>query len=164
MTRLLLCEWRRFARWAVVVAMLNLAALFLLGRVADPLRWSDQDQLALLVLCMFFGAALAAIQVGAYRKPSQWVWLIHRPLEPGAIFAALSIAAVAILAAVIAVPTVLWLAATDLATERVVDLRDYLSPASTAVTCSASNAGKAATTPRSCGIRTRRRSLTSPPC
>lgn len=127
MKLLMLCEWRRFSRWAAVIAVLNLAALFLLGRVSDPLRWSDEDQLAILVLCLLCGAGLAALQVGAYRRPSQWVWLIHRPLEARAIFAALALAALAVLALTIAAPALLWLAATDLMSPRVVDLRDYVA-------------------------------------
>lgn len=127
MKQLFLCEWRRFARGAAIVATLNFGALLLLGRVSDPLRWSDQDQLALLVFAMCLGAGLAALQVGAYRRPSQWVWLIHRPVEPRLIFAALSLSALAVLATTIAAPALLWLATTDLATPRVVDCRDYVS-------------------------------------
>lgn len=127
MSLLMRCEWRRFSRLTLVVGTVHLAALFLLGRVSDPLRWSAEDQLAILVVFMLLGGTLATIQVGAYRRPSQWLWLIHRPLEPRTIFADLSGSALAILGAATAAPAFIWLMATDVFTARVVDVRDYLS-------------------------------------
>lgn len=127
MSLLFRSEWRRFARPTAVVTAVHLAGLFLLGRVTDPLRWNAEDQLAILVVHMLLGTALAAVQIGAYRRPSQWLWLIHRPLEPRSIFADLSGSALAILGTATALPVLVWLAATDVYTARVVDVRDYVS-------------------------------------
>lgn len=127
MSLLMRCELKRFSRLTAIVATIHLAALFLLGRVSDPLRWNAEDQLAILVVFMLLGATLAAVQVGAYRRPSQWLWLIHRPLQPRTIFADLGGSALAILGTALGMPAMFWLAATDGLTARVVDLRDYVS-------------------------------------
>jgi ABC-type multidrug transport system fused ATPase/permease subunit len=127
MKNLFLCEWRRFARVALLISVAQLVAVFLLARVTNPLHWSGEDQLALVVLFMLQGVVLAVIQIGSYRKPSQWLWLIHRPVSPQHIFLALSGAALAILSAAAFAPLLVWLLATDLLTTTVVDARHYVS-------------------------------------
>lgn len=127
MKTLFACEWRRFARWALAVGVVHLFGIFLLGRVTNPLQWRIDDQFALLLLFMLYGFVLSIIQVGAYRKQSQWLWLIHRPLPLRTVFAALFAAAVATLTVAVFLPLLVWLLVNDLFTHNVVDVRDYVS-------------------------------------
>jgi hypothetical protein len=127
MKSLFLCECRRFARWALALAVAHLIAVFLLGRVTSPLQWRVDDQLALIFLFMLYGFVFAIVQVGGYRRPSQWLWLIHRPVALRTIFTALFASAAALLATALLLPLLIWLVATDVFTSQVVDSRDYMA-------------------------------------
>lgn len=127
MRDLFFSEWRRFSRWALVFAVGQLVLLFLVARASNPLDWSYEDQAALLVLFMLEGFLLAMVQIGGYRKPSQWLWLIHRPLPMRHIFLAMLLAATALLACALLLPALIWLAATDGFSSRIVDVRHYVS-------------------------------------
>lgn len=127
MTILFLCECRRFARPILAFGSAHLVAIFLIARVTNPLQWKAEDQLAILFLFMLYGCGLAFVQMGAYNKPSQWLWLIHRPLSPQHTFRALFGSAAFVLTAALFAPLAIWLVATDLFTTEVVDVRDYMS-------------------------------------
>ncbi len=127
MRDLFFSEWRRFSRWALAFALGQMVLLFLVARASNPLDWSYEDQAVLLVLFMLEGFLLAMVQIGGYRKPSQWLWLIHRPLPMRRIFLAMLLAATALLACTLLLPVLIWLAATDAFSSRVVDLRHYVS-------------------------------------
>ena len=128
MMDLIRSELRRFRWLALVAAVANLLLLVFLNRVSDLLQMTFLDQLPLLFIYMAAGLALAIAQVGSYRKPSQWAWLIHRPLAPSRIFAALALSALLLLAFVILLPLLALVIGSDLLTSRVVDLRHYLLP------------------------------------
>ncbi|HEX7030384.1 MAG TPA: hypothetical protein VF254_07290 [Gammaproteobacteria bacterium] len=126
MKDLFFSELRRF-RWLALVAFTaNFLLLLFLHRVSNLLQQSWLDALPMLFIYLAAGLALAIAQVGSYRKPSQWAWLIHRPLSPARIFAALALSSLALLAFVIFLPMLLLLLGTDFLTARVVDLRHYL--------------------------------------
>lgn len=126
MKDLFFSELRRF-RWLAAIAFTaNFLLLLFLHRVSDLLQQSWLDALPMLFIYLAIGLALAIAQVGSYRKPSQWAWLIHRPLAPSRIFAALALSSLALLGFVIFLPMLLLLLGTDFLTTRVVDLRHYL--------------------------------------
>jgi hypothetical protein len=125
MRDLFLSEWRRFRGLALLVAGLHALALAFLSRVTFLLQRGADDHLAMLLLYLLLGLALAAVQVGSYRRPSQWLWLVHRPLPPARIFAALALAALALLALAVLLPLAGFVLLTDLATTQVVDARHY---------------------------------------
>jgi len=127
MNDLIRSEWRRFRRLALVVAVLHGLALVLLSRAADVPQLGYEDQGMLLAIYMLLGMALALLQVGSYRQPSRWLWLIHRPLAPGRIFTALAVSALAQLGLAIALPLLVFLVATDVLTTQVVDVRHYVA-------------------------------------
>lgn len=126
MKDLIFSELRRFRWLALVAFMAHLLVLLFLNRVSNLLQQSFLEGLPMLFIFMAMGLALAVAQVGSYRKSSQWAWLIHRPLAPSRIFAALSLSALFLLAFAIFLPMVLLLLGTEFFTTRVVDLRHYL--------------------------------------
>lgn len=126
MKDLMISELRRFRWLALVASATNLLLLLFLNRVSDLLQMSFVDALPMLFIYMAVGLALALAQVGSYRGPSQWAWLMHRPLAPARIFGALSLSALLLLALVLLLPMLLVLLGTEVLTTRVVDLRHYL--------------------------------------
>ena len=107
MKDLFFSEWRRFRRLALVVAVCHGLALMFLSRVTYVLQMPYDDQGMMLAVYMVLGLALALVQVGSYRKPNQWLWLIHRPMPPTRIFAALTSSALAMLALAVLLPLLL---------------------------------------------------------
>lgn len=127
MKDLMISELRRFRWLALVVGIANLLLLIFINRINNLMQMTFFDALPILFIYMTVGLAFAITQVGSYRKPSQWAWLIHRPLAPSRIFSALSLSALILLASVIFLPMLLVVLGTDLLTTCVVDLRHYLT-------------------------------------
>jgi len=117
-------ELRRFRLLALVVAVANLLLLMFFNRLEDLLQ-SGTLHGVFLFIYILIGLGLAIMQVGAYRKPSQWAWLIHRPLATSRIFTAMALSALTVLGVVIALPLLLVLVGTDINSTRVVDVRHY---------------------------------------
>lgn len=127
MKDLFFSELRRFRLYILVSAGVHLLLLLFIHRQSNLLQQPYFESLLLLAFYMLIGLALALMQIGSYRKPSQWLWLIHRPIAPRQIFAALALSAFAMLVFVLLLPLMLLLLSTDLFTTRVVDTRHYLS-------------------------------------
>ncbi len=127
MKDLFFSEWRRFRRAMLIVTACNGLMLLFLSRITNVLQMPVDDQGMMLVISMLIGLMLALVQVGSYRKPSQWLWLIHRPLAPPRIFAALALSALAMLTVAIFLPLLMFVLATDLFTTHVVDIRHYVA-------------------------------------
>lgn len=119
-------ELRRFGRYALIAAVVHLLLLSFMARTTNLLQQSYFESAPLFGLYLLLGLALAFVQVGSYRKPSQWLWLIHRPLPARRIFAALALSALVLLATTIMLPQLLLIIGMDLFTAHVVDSRHYL--------------------------------------
>ncbi|MES2902426.1 MAG: hypothetical protein V4723_22045 [Pseudomonadota bacterium] len=126
MKELFVNEWRRFGIAALVYALAHLALLALLYHVVDLFHLSWQLQLAGLCTHLLAALVLAIVQMGQYRAPGSWLWLLHRPLSPTRIFAALASASCALIAAAVGLPALLAVLAVDLLSAHTVDLRHYL--------------------------------------
>ena len=127
MKDLFFSEWRRFKRHTLIVAVCHGLVLLFLSRITNVLQLPYDDQALMLAIYMVLGLALALVQVGSYCKPSQWLWLIHRPLAPMRIFAALTLSALVMLTLAVFLPLLLFVLATDLFTTHVVDTRHYVA-------------------------------------
>src|SRR5437867_5730794 len=127
MNDLIRSEWRRFRRLSLIVALCHGLALLLMSRVVEVPQLGYEDQGMMLALYMLLGLALALLQVGSYRQTSRWLWLIHRPLPPARIFAALALSALAHLSVAVLAPLLLFLVATNAFTTQVVDSRHYVA-------------------------------------
>ena len=127
MNDLIRSEWRRFRRLSLAVGICHGVALLLMSRVMEVPQLGYEDQGAMLVAYMLLGLVLAVLQVGSYRQTSRWLWLIHRPMAPSRIFAALALSALAQLSVAVLAPLFIFLVATDSITTQVVDSRHYAS-------------------------------------
>ncbi|NQD36819.1 hypothetical protein HPT27_07250 [Permianibacter sp. IMCC34836] len=126
MKDLFFSELRRFRKLALAAAVIHLLLLLFVGRMNDLLQQAYFQSAPIFAFYLLLGLALAIYQVGSYRKPSQWLWLIHRPLPTSHIFAALALSAATLLTLVMLLPQLLIVLGTDLFTSKVVDIRHYL--------------------------------------
>ncbi len=127
MKDLIFSEWRRFRRLSLIVALFHSLALLLMSRAFDLLQLPYGDQGMMLAIYMLLGLTLALLQVGSYRQTSRWLWLIHRPLPPARIFAALALSAFAQLSIAVLAPLLIFLVAMHAFTSNVVDTRHYVT-------------------------------------
>ena len=127
MRDLFISEWHRFRRPALGVAIAHLIALGLMSRAIDLMALGYQDQFALLIVYMLLALTLAVLQVGSYRQPGRWLWLVHRPLPTQRIFGALALAATSVVGVAILLPLLIFVVATEVLTTQVVDVRHYIT-------------------------------------
>lgn len=124
-------ELLRFRLWAAVAAVINVVVLGFMSRMVD------MAQQPLLVYQVFgavyavAGALLGMYQMGTYRKPNQWLNLLHRPLHRLQIAGALTGASATLLLFTTALPIALIALYQETLTARVVDLRHWLIPLAT---------------------------------
>lgn len=123
-------ELLRFRGWALLAALVHLLALAFMARVVDLGQQPLVVHRVIGGLYALAGLLLGLYQMGSYRKPSQWVSLLHRPMAPGRIAFALAAAAAALLAVAVALPLLAVATWQETLTPRVVDLRHWLLPLS----------------------------------
>jgi hypothetical protein len=121
-------ELLRFRLWALLAGLINLAVLGFLSRMVDLAQQPLQVYQVFGVVYAVAGALLGLYQMGSYRKPNQWLNLLHRPLHRLRIAGALTSAGVAALLLAVALPIALIALYQDTLTARVVDLRHWLLP------------------------------------
>ncbi|TLX21821.1 hypothetical protein [Thermomonas fusca] len=121
-------ELLRFRLWALAAALVHAGVLGFLARIVDP---AQQPLLVYQVCGMVYavaGTLLGLYQMGSYRKPNQWLSLLHRPLHRLRIAGALGGAGALLLFAAVALPIALIALYQDTMTARVVDLRHWMMP------------------------------------
>ena len=126
MRELFFSECRRFRNAALMFALVHLLVQLLVHRMSEVLQMHWQKQALMLVPYMLAALAFALYQFGSYRQPSRWLWLLHRPLAPLAIFAAIASASALLIALAVGLPALLAVVGTDWLSARTVDLRHYL--------------------------------------
>lgn len=127
MRDLYLSECRRYLRATLIFTGAHLLLQLFLGRLGNIFQQGWPMQLVLLAVCVLAGLGLAVHQIGSYRQPSRWLWLLHRPLPPVLILAALTLAATTVIAVAIGLPLLLTVLGTDHWSGRTVDMRHYLA-------------------------------------
>lgn len=128
MIDLLKGELLRFRLWALVAAFINLAVLAFLSRMVDLAQQPLQVYQVFGAVYALAGALLGLYQMGSYRKPNQWLNLLHRPMHRLRIAGALTGAGAVVLLAAVALPITLVVTYQETLTPRVVDLRHWLLP------------------------------------
>ena len=121
-------ELLRFRLWAIVAFVANLVVLGFLSRMVDMAQQPIFVYQIFAAVYALAGALLGLYQMGSYRKPNQWLSLLHRPLHRLRIAGALGGASVVLLLAAVAVPIALVCLYQDTMTARVVDLRHWMLP------------------------------------
>jgi len=123
-------ELIRFRIWAFAAAAVHLLALGFMARVVDLAQQPLVVQWVVGGTYALAGLLLGLYQMGSYRRPSQWLNLLHRPLAHRRIAASLACSAGVLLAIAVALPILLVALWQETATARVVDLRHWLLPLS----------------------------------
>jgi len=125
MKELFLSELRRFRAAALVATAIHLVLQLCAGRLVDPLLLSWQPHAVFLLFYVLCGFGFAVYQFGTYRQPSRWIWLLHRPLAPQRVGAALALASSCLILLAIGLPLLLAVGLTDVLSTRTVDARHY---------------------------------------
>ncbi|MDB5706077.1 MAG: hypothetical protein JWN66_3193 [Sphingomonas bacterium] len=126
MFELFKAECRRFRWVAIGAAALNAGVLLFFDRVVDPFQQPLMLYQLVAGIYAVAGILLGLYQAGSYRRINQWIMLLHRPLAPGRIFAAVAGGGAVMLAVAIAVPVLVLLASHGLIGARFVDARHWL--------------------------------------
>lgn len=121
-------ELLRFRPWAAAAFLANLAVLGFLSRMVDLAQQPIVVYQIFAAVYAAAGALLGMYQMGSYRKPNQWLNLLHRPMHRLRIAGALTGAGALLLLLAVAVPILLVAAYQDGLTARVVDARHWLLP------------------------------------
>ena len=121
-------ELLRFRLWAAAAFLANLVVLGFLSRMVDMAQQPVFVYQVFGAVYALAGALLGLYQMGSYRKPNQWLSLLHRPLHRLRIAGALGGASAVLLLVATALPIVLACIYQDTMTARVVDLRHWFLP------------------------------------
>ena len=121
-------ELLRFRLWAIAAFLANLVVLGFLSRMVDMAQQPIFVYQIFAAVYAVAGALLGLYQMGSYRKPNQWLNLLHRPMHRLHVAGALTGAAALLLLLTVAVPILLVAAYQDAMTARVVDTRHWLLP------------------------------------
>lgn len=138
MREIFFSELRRFRTIGLIAAVVHLMVMVFLNQQLDVPQQGTNLHVVIAVFYMLASLGFALYQFGTYRVPGRWTWLMHRPLAPARIFAAIVGASFALTLGIVVVPLLLVLAGTDWVGGRVVDLRHYLAVAHIALLCLAS--------------------------
>lgn len=128
MRDLIKAEWLRYRSWVLLYAFAHLLALAFLMRLADLGQQPLNVRRLFAIGYAVTGLLLGLHQMGTWRRPNQWLNLLHRPLAPRRIGLALFVAGSLSLTVAIAVPLFLAVTWQAFGSARIVDLRHVLIP------------------------------------
>jgi hypothetical protein len=97
-------ELARFRKGALAFAALHVLVLIFGGRLIDLLQQPSTVYRVWGALYGLAGFLFGLYQLGSYRKPSAWLFLLHRPLAPSRIFGALLAASATLIALALELP------------------------------------------------------------
>lgn len=124
-------ELTRFRLWVLAAAIVNLGVLGFLNRLVDLAQQPLQVYQAFAAVYVVAGSLLGLYQMGSYRRPNQWLNLLHRPLHRLRIASALTGAGAVVLLLAVALPIAIIALYQDTVTTRVLDLRHWMTPLAT---------------------------------
>jgi hypothetical protein len=128
MNELFRSEWKRYAGPAAGLALLHLAVLGFFTRIVDPLQ---QPLLVYRIAGLVYaiaGLGFGLVQIASHRRPSAWLFLLHRPVAPWRIAAAIVGSGALLVGLAIAAPLFAIVAGQAIWSARVVDARHFLLP------------------------------------
>ena len=121
-------ELVRFRNLTLAFAIAHLLILRGVSAFGDLFAMTTGKLVAGVLIYALTGLILGLYQLGSYKKLKSWTYLIHRPLAPSRIFAALSGAAATLLFAAIALPILVMTLYLEVMTVQWIDFRQYLLP------------------------------------
>jgi len=121
-------ELLRFRAWALAAGAVNLMALGYMTRLVDLAQQPTIVYNVIGAVYVVAGTLLGLYQMGTYRRPNQWLNLLHRPMPRLRIASALCGAGGVLLLAAVALPIAVVALYQETLTARVVDLRHWLLP------------------------------------
>ena len=121
-------ELLRFRLWASAAFLINLGVLGFLSRMVDLAQQPSFVYQVFGAVYAAAGALLGLYQMGSYRKPNQWLNLLHRPMHRLRIAGALTSASALLLLLAVALPIAIVALYQQGLTARVVDHRHWLIP------------------------------------
>lgn len=121
-------ELTRFRIWVLAAAIVNLGVLGFLNRLVDLAQQPLQVYQVFAIVYLVAGSLLGLYQMGSYRRPNQWLNLLHRPLHRLRIAGALTGAGAVVLLLAVALPIGVIALYQDTLTTRVLDLRHWMMP------------------------------------
>ena len=121
-------ELLRFRLWAIAAFLINLGVLGFLSRMVDLAQQPSFVYQVFGAVYAATGALLGLYQMGSYRKPNQWLNLLHRPMHRLRIAGALTSASALLLLLAVALPIAIVALYQQGLTARVVDHRHWLIP------------------------------------
>ncbi len=121
-------ELTRFRMWVLAAAIVNLGVLGFLNRLVDLAQQPVQIYQVFAMVYVVAGSLLGLYQLGSYRRPNQWLNLLHRPLHRLRIAGALTGAGAVVLLLTVALPIAIIALYQDTVTTRVLDLRHWMMP------------------------------------
>jgi len=121
-------ELTRFRIWVLAAAIVNLGILGFLNRLVDLAQQPLQIYQVIAMVYVVAGSLLGLYQMGSYRRPNQWLNLLHRPLHRLRIAGALIAAGAVVLLLAVALPIAIIALYQDTLTTRVLDLRHWMMP------------------------------------
>lgn len=128
MFALWMAELRRFRWLALGAVVLLTGALQFVDRLSDALLQPLAIYRLAAAICALLGLLLGLYQAMSYRRTSQWIALIHRPVAPRRILWALGAASGCALLLTTALPVVLMLGAHQVGSGSMPDTRHWLLP------------------------------------
>ncbi|MDQ0009126.1 hypothetical protein J2T07_001303 [Luteibacter jiangsuensis] len=122
-------EWLRYRLWILAYAVGHLLVLAFFNRLVDLGQQPINVRRLFGAVYAITGILLGLHQMGTWRRPNQWINLLHRPVAPRRIAAGLiGAGAVALLAGVV-LPLAAIVAWQAWGTPRIVELRQAILPA-----------------------------------
>ncbi|GGC65794.1 hypothetical protein [Undibacterium terreum] len=135
MLELFLAECRRFRKAALIFAAASLLISYHEFRATSFLSNEYVVYCIGIAAYLLAAGALALYQIGAYKQPARWIWLLHRAIPRWQIFVAIQFAAAALIGLAAGLPLILSLLATQAEHARVVDTRFYVDALHVVLLC-----------------------------
>lgn len=137
MRQLFMSECRRFVPAALIFALAHMLVQLYAFRINYFfLERQRSEQILTLVFYAIAGVAFAVAQIGGYRQPNRWLWLLHRPMSRPAIFGAIGLSALATITFAVALPALLTVIGFDWLTARPIGMRHYAAVPYLVMVCS----------------------------
>ena len=119
-------EWLRYRLWVLAFAMAHLLLLAFFNRLTDLGQQPLNVYRAFAGAYIAIGVLLGLHQMGSWRRPNQWINLLHRPVGPRRIALGLLAAGTAAIALAVLLPVLALLAWQAWGTTRIAETRHVL--------------------------------------